>query len=104
MYAPAEENLWRRRWSNLGSFQFRVLEMPFPVFSTGHFQQTSMQVNAVVGCLFFLSLVLSVRYSLWKKGQRCNQTFGIIKVTEIANIDTTITCEKCIIHPKLMME
>ena len=44
--------------------------MPSPAFSAGHFQQDNMQENAVVGCLFYLSLVLSVRYSVnRKKGQ-----------------------------------
>ena len=46
--------------------------MPFPAFSTGHFQQIKTQENAgkrrktqenaVVSCLFYSSLVLSVRY------------------------------------------
>ena len=36
--------------------------MPFPAFSTGHFQQIKLQENAVVSCLFYSSLVLSVRY------------------------------------------
>ena len=40
-----------------------VSEMPFPAFSTGHFQQIKTQENAVVSCLFYSSLVLSVRYS-----------------------------------------
>ena len=52
------------------NFQIRVLEMRFPAFSAGHFQQNNMQQDAVVGCLFYFSLVLSVRYSVYrKKGQ-----------------------------------
>ena len=34
--------------------------MPSPAFSVGHFHQNNMQEDAVVGCLFYLSLVLSV--------------------------------------------
>ena len=31
--------------------------MPSPAFSAGHFHQNNMQEDAVVGCLFYLSLV-----------------------------------------------
>ena len=35
--------------------------MPFPALSAGHFQEINTQENAVVICLFYPSLVLSVK-------------------------------------------
>lgn len=50
--------------------KFRVSGMPFSAFSAGHFQQVITQENAEVSCLFYPSLVLLVRYSVYgKKGQ-----------------------------------
>ena len=34
-----------------------------PAFSAGHFQEIKTKENAVISCLFYPSLVLSVRYS-----------------------------------------
>ena len=68
-----EEKVERRRHTKLvGSwgmlphkmFELRASEMPFPAFSAGHFNTTE---NAVVRCLFYPSLVLSVKYSVYGK-------------------------------------
>ena len=62
-----EEKVERRRHTKLvGSwgmlphkmFELRASEMPFPAFSAE---------NAVVRCLFYPSLVLSVKYSVYGK-------------------------------------
>ena len=52
-------------------FTFGVSEMPSPAFSTGHFQSTKTRENTVISCLFYPSLVLSVKYRLFmaKKGK-----------------------------------
>ena len=60
-------------------FKFRVLEMPFPAFSTGHFPQINMQEYAKVSCLFYSeSPELIMRYSFYerKKGCFASQTDG----------------------------
>ena len=45
------------------NFQFRVLEMPSPAFSAGHFQQNNMQENTVgwLSILPFSSVVSKVQ-------------------------------------------
>ena len=48
-------------------FKFRVSEMPFPAFSTWYFQLINTQENPLVSCLFYPSLVLSVRWSVYGK-------------------------------------
>ena len=45
-------------------FKFKVLEIPFPAFSAGNFQLINTQGNEVLCCLFYPSLVLSVRYNV----------------------------------------
>ena len=45
--------------------KFGVWEMPFPAFSAGHFLQINTYENAVVSCLFYPSLVLSARHSVF---------------------------------------
>ena len=50
-------------------FKFRVSEMPSPAFSAGYSQEIMTKENAVISCLFYPSLVLLVRYSVYgKKG------------------------------------
>ena len=39
--------------------------MPSPAFSAGYFQLIKTKENAVISCLFYPSLVLSVRYRLF---------------------------------------
>ena len=41
--------------------------MPSPAFSAGHFQKMKTKENAVISCLFYPSLVLPVRYSVYGK-------------------------------------
>ena len=75
----AGEKLTRRRRPKPGGsggmlpekiLKFRVSEMPSPVFSAGHFQQIKAKENTVISCLFYPSLELSVRYSIYgKKGK-----------------------------------
>ena len=52
-------------------FKFRVSEMPSPAFSVRHFQyMIKAKENAVIwaiSCLFYPSLVSSVRYSVYDK-------------------------------------
>ena len=50
--------------------------MPSPAFSAGYFQLIKTKENAVISCLFYPSLVLSVRYRLFtaKKGKRVTPT------------------------------
>ena len=48
-------------------FKFRVSEI-FLAYSAIHFQKINTKENAVVvGCLFYSSLVLSVRWSILRK-------------------------------------
>ena len=57
-------------------FKFGFSEMPSPAFSAGYFQLIKTKENAVISCLFYPSLVLSVRYRLFtaKKGKRVTPT------------------------------
>ena len=88
MHTCMEEKLWRQRWHNLvGSggmlpqkiFKFRVLEMPFLAFSTGHFPQINMQDYAKVSCLLYSESPISsheVQFFERKKGCFASQTDG----------------------------
>ena len=45
----------------------KVSQMAFPAFSARHFQQINAKENAIVSCLVYPFLVLSVKYSVNEK-------------------------------------
>ena len=59
------------------SFKFKVLDKPFPAFSAGNFQLINTQGNEVFCCLFYPSLVLSVRYNV--NGKKASDVIRIME-------------------------
>ena len=61
--------------------------MPFLAFFAGHFQQINMQENAVASCLFYPSLVLLVRFSVYGK----KEASDAVKITDNKRIKEILT-------------